>query len=156
MTFRFAIALACAAATLTACSPAVPAPSSEVRIPADIRDEAPAFQLPRPNVVVEADPPPPFTYWAPEGAVIRNHGNPGVWVAYVEGRNVAYYFGDQCRASEWQRFVGQPLSVIPEPPEGVSIRTSCSTCAVTDDLRRDRINVVFEEATQRVVGIACH
>jgi hypothetical protein len=155
MMIRFAIAMACFA-VLNACAPSAPPPSSEVRIPADIRDEAPPFELAQPNVVVEADPPPPFTYWAPEGAVIRNHGNPGLWVAYLDGRSVEIYFGDQCRASEWQHFVGQPLGAVPEPPAGISVRTSCSTCATTDDLRPDRINVVFDESSQRVVEIACH
>jgi hypothetical protein len=150
------IALLALASALCGCgSPETPA-SSTTRIPADIRAEAPAFELARPNVVMEADPPPPFTYWAPEGAVIRNHGNAGVWVAYVDGRNVATYFGDECRASELQRFVGQPLSAMPAPAEGIAIRSSCTTCAVNDDLRRNRVNVVFQEETQRVVSIACY
>lgn len=117
--------------------------------------QEPAFELPRPNVTVEADPPPPFTYWAPEGSTIRNHGNPGLWVAHLNGQQ-AIYFGDACRASEWQRFVGQPLSSLPPALEGMSIRTYCTTCEKTDDLRADRINVVFEESTQRITEIACH
>lgn len=112
--------------------------------------------LPTPNVTIEADPPPPFTYWAPEGAVIRNHGNPGLWVAFVDGRNVATYFGDQCRASEYQRYVGQPLTAMAAPPEGVELRTSCETCPVNGDLRPNRMNVLFDEATQRITKIACY
>ena len=153
LTIRLTTALALAAA-LISCAP--PAPSSEARIPADIRDGAPPFELPRPNVVVEADPAPPFTYWAPDRAVIRNHGNAGVWVAYVDGVNVATYFGDECRASELQRYVGQPLSAVPQPPPGVALRTSCSTCPVNDDLRRNRVNIVFDQSSQRVVSIACY
>jgi len=150
-----AVLLALAGA-LSACH-APDAPSaSTTRIPADIRAEAPGFELPRLNVVIEADPPPPFTYWAPEGAVIRNHGNAGVWVAYLDGRNIPTYFGDECRASELQRFVGQPLSAVPPPAEGIVIRTSCTTCAVNDDLQRNRVNVVFDEASERVVSIACY
>jgi hypothetical protein len=52
--------------------------------------------------------------------------------------------------------VGQPLGSLPPAPAGMTIRTSCTTCATHDDLRRDRINVVFEEDTQRITQIACH
>jgi hypothetical protein len=141
------------ATALSACG-ATDTPSSKAPIPADIRGDV--FQLPARSVTIEADPPPPFTYWAPDGAVIRNHGNPGVWVAYLDGRSVATYFGDECGASEFQRYIGEPLSTVPTPPEGVMMRAACSTCAVTDDLRRDRLNVVFEEDTQRVASIACY
>jgi hypothetical protein len=155
MKMRIVIALALAT-SLGACGLADTAPSSETRNPADIPSESSQFELPQANVVVEADPPPPFTYWAPEGSVIRNHGNPGLWIAELDGRSVKIYFGDQCRASEWQHLVGQPLSALPEPPAGMSVRTYCTTCAKTDDLRSDRINVVFAEETHRIVEIACH
>jgi hypothetical protein len=153
--FRIASLLALAIA-LANCGSADAPPPSASHIPADIRADEPSFQLPHPNVTVEADPAPPFTYWAPDGAVIRNHGNPGVWIAYVDGRNVATYFGDACHASELQAYVGQPLSAVPAPAPGLSLRTSCTTCAVNDDLRPDRVNVVYEEATQRIVSIACY
>lgn len=114
------------------------------------------FALAQPKVVVEADPPPPFTYWAPEGATIRNHPNgPGLWNAYVDGRNVATYFGDACRASAFQAYVGQPLKSLPPPPNGVSVRTSCETCAVNDDLRPNRMNVIHDDA-ETIVRIACY
>jgi hypothetical protein len=135
--------------SLLACAPPATTPSAPPVI------EAPPFDLPRPNVLVEADPPPPFTYWAPEGSTIRNHGNPGLWVAHLDGRQVIY-FGDACRASEWQHYVGQPLTALLPAPAGMTIRTYCTTCAKTDDLRQDRINVVFEEDTQRITEIACH
>ncbi len=107
--------------------------------------------------MIEADPPPPFTYWAPEGATIRNHPNvPGLWNAFVDGRNVATYFGDECRASEFQRFVGAPVQSFPAPPPGVELRTSCETCPVNDDLRPSRMNVIFNEATQEITRVACY
>jgi hypothetical protein len=152
---RTALILALAACIASCGSPDAPA-SSTTRIPADIRTEAPPFELPRPNVDIRADPPPPFTYWATDGAVIRNHGNPGVWVAYVDGVSVAMYFGDECRASELQRYVGQPVRAVPPPAPGVELRTTCTTCPVTDDLRRNRVNVVFDEESQRVVSIGCY
>jgi hypothetical protein len=116
-----------------------------------------AFVLPDPSVVMEANPPPPFTYWAPEGATIRNHPNvPGIWNAFVEGRNVATYFGDQCRASGYQRFVGQPLQSMPQPAEDTELRVSCSDCPVNSDLRANRINVIFDQGTQKITQIACY
>ena len=43
------------------------------------------MDLATPNVVMEADPLPPFTYWAPESATIRNHPRmDGVWIAPMD------------------------------------------------------------------------
>lgn len=100
-----------------------------------------------------ADPPPPFTYWAPEGAVIRN-GAPGVWYAELNGEMKVTYLGDACRASDYQRYVGGPLSGLPEKPEGVAWRVGCATCPRTADLRLDRMNVSFDE-TNRIIEIKC-
>lgn len=133
--------------TLIACAPTTPPPQTAVAQP---------FQLAQPDVRIEADPAPPFTYWAPAGSIIRNHANPGIWVAFLNGRNVATYFGDQCHASDWQHLVGAPLSRLPPAPEGTSLRTSCASCAVNSDLRPNRINVRFEEATSTIVEIACY
>lgn len=149
------IAVASCASVLLACGAADEA--REGRRPEEIA--APVtdtFELPRPNVIVEADPAPPFTYWAPEGSVIRNHGNPGLWVAYLNGRNVKTYFGDQCHASSLQQFVGQPLSAMPPAPEGTIVRTFCTTCERHDDLRPNRINVAFNETAQLIEEIACY
>ncbi|GAM98548.1 hypothetical protein U91I_02183 [alpha proteobacterium U9-1i] len=123
-------------------------------------EPAPAASVPplaQPNVTMEADPPPPFTYWAPEGSTIRNHPHaPGIWHAFVDGRQTDIYFGDACRASEWQYLVGQPLQSLPRTPAGMELRPSCETCAVNSDLRRNRINVLFDEPTQTITKIACY
>lgn len=113
------------------------------------------FVLAQPNVTIAADPAPPFTYWAPEGSTIRNHVNPGIWNAFVDGRNVATYFGDACGASGYQAYVGQPLKSLPPPPNGVDMRLSCETCAVNDDLRPNRMNVIHNSA-ETIVKIACY
>jgi hypothetical protein len=147
---RVIMLVVAASLSMLACAP--PAVTSST-LPAA---EEPPFELPRPSVVVDADPPPPFIYWAPEGSTIRNHGNPGLLVAHLDDGRQVIYFGDACRASEWQRYVGQPLTALPPAPAGMTIRTYCTTCAKTDDLRQDRINVVFEEDTQRITEIACH
>lgn len=145
------IAIIGLAALACACAPAAREPS------APAPDAAPSpIGLPSPAVIVEADPPPPFTYWAPEGSTIRNHPDvPEIWIAERRDGARMYYFGDQCRASEWQRFVGQPLSALPPPPEGAERRVFCTNCAHTDDLRLHRMNIAFDEATQRIEQIFC-
>ncbi|AZO00121.1 hypothetical protein EJ066_25010 [Mesorhizobium sp. M9A.F.Ca.ET.002.03.1.2] len=93
-------------------------------------------KLAEPRVVIEADPAPPFTYWAPEGSTIRNHPrNPAIWVAQVAGQPERYYYGDQCQASRYQHLLGRPLTEMPDPPEEAIWRTHCSKCA---ERRRDR------------------
>jgi len=106
---------------------------------------------------MQADPPPPFTYWAPEGAVITNHPHvPGIWFADVDGRRVATYFGDDCHASQMQQLVGEPLQSLPPQPAGAEWRVSCGGCPVNSDLRPDRVNILFDDTTQVVEQIACY
>ncbi|MET1756508.1 hypothetical protein ABVV53_13775 [Novosphingobium sp. RD2P27] len=112
--------------------------------------------LPEPNVVMAANPPPPFTYWAPVGSTIRNHPREAdIWIAEVDGRPAEYYFGDQCHASQYQRFVGQHLDALPEKPANAIWRTACATCAVTSDLQRKRMNIAYEDDTREITAISC-
>jgi hypothetical protein len=68
--------------------------------------------------------------------MIHNHPRTaGVWTAEADGGPTSYYFGDQRRASEYQQFVGQHLSPLPERPEGAVWRTACTTCGI---LSRER------------------
>ncbi len=116
----------------------------------------PAPALPAPDVVMAAAPPPPFTYWAPDGSTIRNHPRQaGIWIAQAAGRPDRYYFGDQCQASRYQKFVGRPLAEMPAAPPGALWRTHCSTCAVTQDLAPNRLNISFDEKTGAIDAIAC-
>lgn len=103
---------------------------------------------------IEADPPPPFTYWAPAGSVIRNRA-PGIWFAEVAGEAKATYVGDACRASEYQRYVGGPVSALPAKPTGANWVVACLTCPRTADLRLDRMDVAFDPMTNRVREIRC-
>lgn len=118
--------------------------------------EPPAFALPQPTVVMAADPPPPLSYWAPEGATIRNHPHvPEIWLAEVGGRSVKTHFGDQCGASRYQHLVGKPWVDTPAMPPASEIRKFCTTCPHTDDLRSGRINIAINEATNLVAEISC-
>lgn len=115
-----------------------------------------AEPLPVPELEMQAEPPPPFTYWAPAGSTIINHPNgDAVWIADQDGKPVAYYFGDQCRASEYQHFAGQPLSAFPEPSADDVWRFACTQCAVTSDLSYARMNISFDEETEIIQAISC-
>lgn len=152
---RLRICAVLTAIGLAGCSP--PAVSNPERDAAPGESASAPYELPQPKITMEATPPPPHTYWAPEGATIRNHPHvPGIWLAFVDGRNVASYYGDQCRASEYQRFIGEPLLSIAPPPPGMEERRSCEGCPVNADLRPDRVNVIFDNATQTIVQVACY
>jgi hypothetical protein len=113
-------------------------------------------ELARPNVVMAADPQPPFAYWAPENSTIRNHPRqPGIWIAESPNGSRKFYFGDQCRASEFQRFVGQSVDALPEKPASATWRLACSTCASTSDLGWTRMNVSFDQETKTISEISC-
>jgi hypothetical protein len=116
----------------------------------------PEITLADPEIVMEADPPPPFTYWASEGSTIRNHPRvDGVWVAEQEGEHARYYYGDECNASRYQRFVGHPMDVLPDKPEDAVWRQACTTCAVHSDLGRARMNIFYDEDTRIIERISC-
>ncbi|WP_433947432.1 hypothetical protein [Brevundimonas diminuta] len=112
--------------------------------------------LATPAVEMEADPPPAFTYWAPEGSTIRNHPqDPNIWIAEGTDGSRTYYFGDQCRASERQDWVGQPVETLPKPPVDAVWRIGTTTSPQTSDLRRERLNISVDEKTRRVARVAC-
>ncbi|EAB6718025.1 hypothetical protein DUP91_27260 [Salmonella enterica subsp. enterica] len=105
---------------------------------------------------MEADPAPPFTYWAPEGSTIRNHPRvDGVWIAETDGKPTITYFGDQCRASQFQQLVGKPLDALPERPADANWRLACTECAVHSNLDRKRMNVVYEEESKVISTVSC-
>lgn len=96
---------------------------------AETANSPPADELAQPTVVMEAVPPPPFTYWAPVGSTIRNHPRQsGVWIAEVDGQAQRYYFGDQCHASRYQKFIGQPVEALPS-------RLACHLLDMRSDVR---------------------
>lgn len=142
-------------------SAAPPVPANAVLKPPD---EPPAVapaprqtpdRAPR-GVIVRAEPPPPFTYWAPPGSVIRNHGNPGLWTAFLNGRQVKTYFGDACGASRLQVWVGQRVDDLPALPPLLPQRNFAQGDPVTQDLAPNRINVIYDRQTRKVVEVACY
>jgi hypothetical protein len=110
----------------------------------------------KPNVIMAAEPQPPFTYWAPENSIIRNHSRqPGIWIAESRDGSLKYYFGDQCGASRFQRFIGQSLNALPEKPATATWRLACSNCAGTSNLDWTRMNVLYQQQTRTIDNISC-
>lgn len=139
-------------------SPAAQAPAAAVPQPATASPPPPADEAPPTpqGVTVRADPPPPFTYWAPPGSVIRNHGNPGQWLAFVNGRQVKSYYGDACGASRLQSWIGKPVDGFPAQTPPVELRVSAEGDPVIQDLRPIRLNVIHDRQTRRIIEIACY
>jgi hypothetical protein len=105
---------------------------------------------------MEADPPPPFTYWAPEGSTIVNHPRgDGVWIAEKDGKPAAIYFGDMCRAASLQRFIGRGMSDFPQPAADAVWRFACTECAVQQDLNFHRMTISFDEETNIIQSVSC-
>lgn len=118
--------------------------------------QAASNALGTPPITMAADPPPPFTYWAPEASTIHNHPNDqGTWIAERSDGSRKFYFGDQCRASARQGWVGQSVDTLPQTPSDQKWRTACTTCEVTSDLQRDRLNISYDEATRRIIEVSC-
>ncbi|QND70030.1 hypothetical protein [Tardiphaga robiniae] len=123
-----------------------------------IAENAPAAKSAHatPKVVMAADPQPPFTYWAPEYSTIRNHPRQrGIWIAEAADGSRKYYFGDQCRASEFQSFVGQSVDALPERPANATWRLACSTCAGLSDMDWMRMNVTYDQKNRTINDISC-
>lgn len=63
--------------------------------------------------------------------------------------------GDTCARSEWTPYVGRPRTELPTPSDQRRVRIHSTTDAVTMDFREDRVNVVWDADTGRVVEVRC-
>lgn len=109
--------------------------------------------LHRPNVVMQADPEPPFTYWAPPGSTIRNHPtSSGIWFAEVQVEQRPTYFGEDCGAYRWQDLIGEPIAPLRVAFAGA--RISGPGQPITADLRFERLNILTDKQG-RVLVIRC-
>ena len=61
----------------------------------------------------------------------------------------------QCKADQYQSYVGRNRSAIPTAPAGQTFRVLCTTCAATMDYRENRVNFVYDEATSIVREVKC-
>lgn len=61
----------------------------------------------------------------------------------------------QCKADQYQRFVGRNRSELPAKPASETWRVPCTTCPVTMDYNPTRLNIVYEEATGVIRDVKC-
>lgn len=61
----------------------------------------------------------------------------------------------QCKADQYQRFIGRNRSELPARPAGETWRVTCTTCPVTMDYSSQRLNVFYEEATGIIREVKC-
>lgn len=69
--------------------------------------------------------------------------------------SVAYASADACGVAARQDWVGRSVASLPAQPPGANWRRVCTTCQRTDDFRPERLNVVFDAASGRVVSVHC-
>ncbi len=61
----------------------------------------------------------------------------------------------RCNAEELQWLVGRQRSEIPVPVDVVNRRVTCTTCAVNEDHRPDRLNIFYDRQTGRIQSVSC-
>lgn len=62
---------------------------------------------------------------------------------------------DQCKASQYQRFVGMNRSELPQTPRGETWRVTCTTCPVTMDYSPARLNILYDQASGVIREVKC-
>lgn len=61
----------------------------------------------------------------------------------------------QCRADQYQRYVGRNRSELPAKPANETWRVTCTTCPVTMDYSPSRLNIFYEERTGIIREVRC-
>lgn len=62
---------------------------------------------------------------------------------------------DRCGAGALQSLVGKHKSEIPVPVDVINRRVACTTCAITEDYRPERLNIFFNERTDLIEQVRC-
>ena len=63
--------------------------------------------------------------------------------------------GDTCGASPLAWLVGRLRTDIPIPVDLTHRRVACTTCVLAPDVRLDRLNILFDAQTDKVVRLTC-
>jgi len=61
----------------------------------------------------------------------------------------------QCKAGQYQRYVGRNRSELPPRPADEVWRVTCTTCPVTMDYSPQRLNILYDEATGVIREVKC-
>lgn len=61
----------------------------------------------------------------------------------------------QCKADQYQRYVGRNRTELPAKPANETWRVTCTTCPVTMDFNPNRLNIVYDEATGVIREVKC-
>jgi len=61
----------------------------------------------------------------------------------------------QCKADQYQRFVGRHRSELPPRPADETWRVTCTTCPVTMDYNPSRLNILYEESSEIIREVKC-
>ena len=62
---------------------------------------------------------------------------------------------DQCKAAQYQTYVGRNRSTLPARPAGETWRVTCTTCPVTMDYNPGRLNILYDEQTGIIRQVKC-
>lgn len=62
---------------------------------------------------------------------------------------------DRCGAGPLQSLVGKHKSEIPVPVDVINRRVACTTCAITEDYRPERLNIFFNARTELIEQVRC-
>jgi hypothetical protein len=62
---------------------------------------------------------------------------------------------DQCGAADLQWLVGRPRSEIPVPVNPAARRVTCTTCPMTEDFSPSRLNILYDQTTDRIRTVRC-
>ncbi|HYC75348.1 hemolysin [Brevundimonas sp.] len=61
----------------------------------------------------------------------------------------------QCKADQYQRFIGRHRSELPPKPADENWRVTCTTCPVTMDYSPSRLNIFYEQSTGIIREVKC-
>ncbi len=61
----------------------------------------------------------------------------------------------QCKADQYQRFVGRNRSELPPRPADETWRVTCTSCPVTMDYNSGRLNIFYDQATGAIREVKC-
>lgn len=61
----------------------------------------------------------------------------------------------QCRADQYQRYVGRNRSELPPKPANETWRVTCTTCPVTMDYNGSRLNIFYDDSTGIIREVKC-